>query len=105
MACDGVELLGREAQRREQLARQLGRAARRLVTRGVVLRQVHQVVQIAGRRHHQAVGFRVVCEQGLGVAPDAVEVGAVVGTVGAGILRRQRTELCAPGGEIGGGGF
>jgi hypothetical protein len=78
---DRVQFLDREAERRQPLARQFGRTARGGGAGRIVLRQVDQVVQVAGGQHHQHVGLRIIGEQGLRGAPDAVEVAGIVGAI------------------------
>lgn len=47
----------------------------------MILRQVDQVVQVAGRQHDQRVCLRMLGQQRGGIAPDAVQVVDIVGAV------------------------
>ncbi len=75
---DGGQLVRRKVQRRQLAAGQQRGLARSQMALGCVLGKVDQVVQVAGRQHHQRVGVRIIVQQQGGVAPDAMQVVGVV---------------------------
>jgi hypothetical protein len=67
MAFDGMghsaQTFGREVQCGQLAAGQQGSLARSQMALGMVLGQVDQIVQIAGRHHHQRIGCGIVFQQ------------------------------------------
>jgi hypothetical protein len=55
----------------------------------VILRQIDQIVQIAGRQHHQGISLRVMRQDVPCSRPYPVEVRQIMGTVGIRVLLLQ----------------
>ncbi len=62
----------------------------------MVLRQIDQIVQIAGRHHHQGIGLGMVPQQRLGGLPDTMQVVEVVGAVVMAVGNGESGKMARP---------
>jgi hypothetical protein len=84
----GSQLVGREAGLSSKVLAWRP-PARGLRPVRVILRQIDQIVQIAGRQHHQGISLRVMRQDVPRSRPYPVKVRQIMGTVGIRVLLLQ----------------